>query len=62
MSKSFLDRRLESPDYEIEVWIRGIRYGNTGSTRWIVNVEGESDCEVAAEILEKAAKVLRDKT
>ena len=62
MSKSFLERRRESPDYDIEVWITGVRDGNTGLTHWEVHVEGEDDLEVAAFILERAAEVLRDKS
>ena len=51
----------QSPDFEIEVWIRGCRHGNTGMVDWDVSVEGEDDCEIAAGILERAAEVLRDK-
>ena len=61
MSKSFLERRHESPDYEIEVWITGVRAGNTGFVHWTIYVEGEDDCELAAGILERAVEVLRDK-
>ncbi len=61
MSKSFLQRRHESPDYEIEAWITGVRDGNTGFVHWDVYIEGEDDEDLAAGILERAAEVLRDK-
>lgn len=61
MSKSFLERRHESPDYDIEAWITGVRHGNTGFVHWTVQIEGEDDDELAAGILERAAEVLRDK-
>ena len=38
MSKSFIDRRQEKPDYELEVWITGVILGTTGKTRWNINV------------------------
>ena len=59
MSKSFLDRRHEKPDYEIEAWITGIRMPD-GMVHWSVEIEGEDDHELAAGILERAAEVLRD--
>ncbi|MEE9158923.1 MAG: hypothetical protein V3U60_11115 [Gammaproteobacteria bacterium] len=61
MSKSFRQRRFEAPDYDIEVWITGVRHGATGFVAWNVQVEGEDDPERAAGILERAAEVLRDK-
>ncbi len=61
MSKSFLQRRFRTPDYEIEAWITGVRDGNTGLVHWDVRIEGEDDSELAAGILERAAEVLRDK-
>ncbi len=61
MGKSFLQRRHESPDYEIEVWITGVRIPGTG-IHWNVRVDGEDDSENAAGILERAAKVLRNGT
>lgn len=60
MPKSFLERRLENPDIEIEVWIRGAYHGSSGYVDWTVNVRGEDDSEIAAGILERAAEVLRD--
>ena len=60
MSKSFLERRFKSPDYEIEVWITGVKHGATGLVNWDVQVEGEDDPELAAGILERAIEVLRD--
>ncbi len=60
MSKSFLQRRFKSPDYEIEAWITGVRLGTTGDVEWYVYIEGEDDLELAAGILERAAEVLRD--
>ena len=64
MSKSFLQRRLEAqpPDYDITVWIRGHRDGDTGFAWYNVYVEGEDDFDFAAGILERAAEVLRDGT
>ena len=53
-------RHKQSPDYDIEVWITGVRIPN-GMCHWNVTVEGEDDNELAAEILERAAEVLRDK-
>jgi len=61
MGKSFLERRHESPDYEIEAWITGVRHGSTGLVEWNIEIEGEDDCDLAAGILERAAEVLRDK-
>ncbi len=60
MSKSFLERRHKRPDYDITVWITGVVLGDTGKTHWNVQVEGEDDNEMAAEMLELAAEVLRD--
>ena len=59
-TKSFLDRRYEFPDYEIEAWITGVRMPD-GMVHWSVQIEGEDDCDLAAGILERAAEVLRDK-
>lgn len=59
MSKSFLDRRHESPDYDIEAWITGVRCPD-GMVHWNVEIEGEDDHDLAAGILERAAEVLRD--
>ncbi len=59
MSKSFLQRRLESqPKYAIEASITGVTLPN-GRIYWHVRVDGEADPAVAANILEMAAKVLR---
>jgi len=60
VSKSFLDRRHEQPDYEIEVWITGVRIPD-GMVHWSVSVQGEDNPIEAAGILERAAEVLRDK-
>lgn len=61
MKKSFLERRKENPDYDIEVWITGVRMGTTGEVLWEIHVEGEDDPERAAGIMERAIEVLRDK-
>ncbi len=61
MSKSFLERRFEAPDYDIGAWITGVRAGDSGLVHWNVEIEGEDDPELAAGILERAAEVLRDK-
>ena len=60
MSKSFLERRFQSPDYDIEVWITGVTMPD-GMVYYNVEVEGEDDMDFAAGILERAAEVLRDK-
>ena len=52
-------RRKVTPDYDIEVWITGVRVAGD-QTSWKVVVEGENDNEIAAGILERAAEVLRD--
>ena len=62
MAKSFRDRRLKKPDYEITACIAGIREGATGKASWDVEIYGEDDLEIAAGILERAAEVLRDKS
>ena len=59
-TKSFLERRHESPDYDIEAWITGVRLPD-GKVHWNVEIDGEDDYEFAAGILERAAEVLRDK-
>lgn len=59
MGKSFLDRRHETPEYDIEVWITGVRCPDN-TVHWNVKVDGEDDPELAAGILERAAEVLRD--
>lgn len=60
MSKTLVERRLaKKPDYELEVWIRGIRIGN-GDAYYEVTVEGEDNPIIAAGILERAVEVLRD--
>lgn len=60
MPKSFLQRRHEkNPDYDIEVWITGVRVGE-GDCHWNVHVEGEDDNDLSAGILERAAEILRD--
>ncbi len=61
MSKSFMERRHETPDYDITAWITGVRDGDSGFVHWLVNVAGEDNLDEAAGILERAAEVLRDK-
>ena len=58
MSKSFLERRFMSPDYDIEAWITGVRMPD-GMVQWNVEIEGEDDMDFAAGILERAVEVLR---
>ena len=60
MSKSLLERRHSNPDYVIEVWITGIKIPDN-KIHWKIQIEGESDSELAAEILDRAAIVLRNK-
>ena len=55
MSKSFLERRHKSPDYDIEAWITGVKIPNTDWVHWDVQIEGEDDLDLAAGILERAA-------
>ena len=52
-------RHRQSPDYDIEVWITGVRCPE-GDCHWNVYVEGEDDSELAAGILERAVEILRD--
>ncbi len=52
-------RHKDSPDYDVEVWITGVRVPD-GMVHWNVYVEGEDDSELAAGILERAASILRD--
>ena len=59
MGKSFLQRRHDSPDYHIEAWITGVRLGDTGRVHWNIQIEGEDNSELAAEILDRVAIVLR---
>ena len=59
MGKSFLQRRHESPDYELEVWITGVDLGVSGRIHWEVLVGGNRNREEVAEILDRAARVLR---
>ena len=61
MPKSFLERKHENPDYEIEAWITGVKHGDSGLVNWVVFIDGEDDADLAAGILERAAEVLRDK-
>lgn len=57
----FIQRKhRQAPDYDIEVWITGVRVSN-GDCHWNVTVEGEDDSDLAAGMLERAAEVLRDK-
>ena len=60
MPKSFSERRLENPDFEIEVWIRGVKDSTSGDVFLKVIIEGEDDSLRAAGILERAAELLRD--
>ena len=61
MPKSFIERRFESPEYDIKAWITGVKKRD-GKVLWNVEIEGEDDYDEAAGILERAAEVLRDKT
>ncbi len=61
MTKSFLDRRhAKEAKYNIQANITGIRLPD-GKIHWNVEIDGETDNETAAGILEKAAEVLRMK-
>jgi hypothetical protein len=48
------------PDYAITAIIEGRRIGDTGKTRWHIEIEGEANKEQAADILDCAAEVLRE--
>jgi len=58
VSKSFLDRRHEKPDYELEAYITGVVLPD-GKVHWNIEIDGADDNEMAAGILERVAKVLR---
>ena len=59
MSKSFMQRRHENPDYELFVYVTGVRC-HDNKVHWNVVVEGEDDPEFAADIIDKAIEVLRE--
>ena len=59
MADEFSERRLENPDYDVEVHITGVRLGTTGKVRWWVESETDFDKKVLAEIPDRAAIVLR---
>ncbi len=62
VSRTLLERRLDkNPDYDLEVWIRGVTIGKTGMVHWDVTWAGEDDCDLVAGMLERAAEVLREK-
>ena len=62
MPKDFMQRRMEQlrkgPDIYITANIAGYLQAD-GMLLWEVEVDGESDCILAAGILERAAAVLR---
>ena len=49
-----------SPDYEIVATVRGYSRPD-GQVYWDVYIDGEGNCDEAADILERAIEVLRDK-
>jgi len=57
--KSFMDRRFENPDFDITARIYGCKLGSTGKILLTIAIDGESDLYIAAQILDKAAQVLR---
>lgn len=59
LSKSFLDRRHEKPEYDILASITGVLLPD-GQVHWHVEIDGEKRYAVAAGILENAAQVLRN--
>ena len=59
--KSFLDRKHENPDVEIEAWITGVKHGSTGMMDWSVTVVGENEHVITAGISDGAAEVLRER-
>lgn len=60
MSKSFLERRHESPDYSLTARITGVRLGTTRKVEWTIETEGEDDPMTIAGILECVAEVIRN--
>lgn len=59
MASEFVEKRHENPDHELEVYITGVKLGDTGKVHWKVSYDACIEAEVAAEILDRAAKVLR---
>lgn len=59
MADDITTKRMANPDYKIDVHIVGVRLGMTGKTRWRIEVDGESDSLRVAEIMDRAALVLR---
>ena len=39
MPRSFLERRHDNPDIEIEAWITGVKHGDD-EVHWNVNING----------------------
>lgn len=58
MNKTFLERRRPNPEYDIAAYITGTKMGD-GKIYWQVEIDGDSNRSRAADILEKAAWVLR---
>lgn len=57
---NFTERRhKDSPDYELEVWVTGVREPG-GQVHWKIHIEGEDDSHKAANILDRVIEVLRD--
>ena len=52
-------RRQAKPDYELEVYITGVRIGDSGKTQWHISLDDDVDTLQAIDILEKATEVLR---
>lgn len=59
MADEFSERRLENPDYDVDVRITGVRLGATGRVRWSVDCKTDFSEKMLAEILDRAAIVLR---
>lgn len=59
MADEFSERRFESPDYDVTVNIIGVRLGTTGKMSWWVEADTDLSKEQLAEILDRAAIVLR---
>ena len=59
MATEFTNRRHANPDYEFEIYITGVRLGDTGKVNWWISLDEDIDKLLVADIFEKAIEVLR---
>lgn len=54
-------RMKNSPDYDVDIHITGVRVGNTGKAHWNIAFSDEwaGKEELLAEVLDRVAEVLR---